>query len=244
MILAVDIGNTSIALGLLKHGRLLRKHSCLTNAFRPAVLAAFKRYKKQITAVVICSVVPNRTQKVKAVIKKFCTAPVKTLGRDLRVPIRNKTRKPKQVGMDRLVNALAAYRRLKTACVCVDFGTAITFDIVSGRGEYEGGVIAPGVELTLNALAEKTALLPRIQLKPVRSVVGKDTLSSIRSGCAVGLGALCDGVLRQIDRERGVRHKVVATGGYAAFMSRYSKRIRLIQPDLTLEGIYWAYDQP
>ncbi len=236
-VLAIDVGNTSIAFGLFKEKKLIYRHRCLTHAFKPASLKPFARYQNQIEESIICSVVPKVNAPLESALKKTSNSRVVLLGRDRRVPIPNKTAKPKQVGMDRLVNAWAAWQRFKRACIVVDFGTATTFDIVNGKGEYIGGVIAPGVELTLNALAEKTALLPKIKLQHVQSVVGRDTISSIRSGCTYGLSAMCDGVIARIDYQTGERHAIIGTGGYAHFMSRYGSAIKKIDDDLTLCAI-------
>lgn len=236
-VLAIDIGNTSVAFGLFEGSQLVRHHRSLTHGFKPADLRPFARFRGAVRTSVICSVVPKANRPVETAVKKILGAEVVLLGRDRRVPIPNQTAKPRQVGMDRLVNAWAAWQRFKRPCVVVDFGTATTFDVVNGKGAYVGGLITPGIQLTLNALAEKTALLPRIALKPVRRVVGRDTVSSIRSGCAYGLGALCDGVLNQIDLQTKERHDVLSTGGYARFMSAYASRLNRIDEHLTLRAI-------
>lgn len=239
-LLAVDIGNTSIAFGLFKKGKIVKRESILTREAAPAKIARLAIVRRALgTPALISSVVPGVSVRVKKSLKSALKAPVQILGEDLKVPIANRARIPSQVGIDRLVNALEAYRRFKTACIAVDFGTAITFDVVSKRGEYLGGVIAPGIELTLNALFEKTALLPKIRLKHPDHVLGRDTESCIRSGCSFGLGALCDGILQKLMKERGIKPQhIIATGGYAGFVSRYTKLIRRIDEDLILKGIH------
>lgn len=240
-ILAIDVGNTSIAFSLFKGKKLVRRHRCLTHRFKASDLKPFAAYKGKIAESIICSVVPKANASLERALKAVLGSKVVLLGRDRQVPIPNKTRFPKQVGTDRLVNAWAAWQRFKRPCVVVDFGTATTFDVVNGKGEYIGGIIAPGVELTLNALAEKTALLPRIKLEHVKSVVGNDTISSIRSGCSWGLGAMCDGILNQLDRQFHEKHAVLGTGGYSKFISKYGKRIRIIDENLTLSAIGALY---
>lgn len=243
LFLAVDVGNTSTDWGVFHNKKLILRLTSLTGKSSSAVFKRLRPYRKKMRQAVICSVVPRESDRLVKTMRRSLGLSAKVLGRDLRVPIANKVRKPRQVGMDRLVNALASYEVFKQGCVCVDFGTAITFDVISTKGEYEGGIIAPGIELTLNALAEKTALLPRIRLQHVRRVVGQDTISSIRSGCSVGLGALCDGILNQIDQEKRRKHKVVATGGYARFISRYSRKIQRVRDHLTLEGIRLSFER-
>jgi type III pantothenate kinase len=236
-VLTIDVGNTSIAFGLFKDKKLVRRHRCLTHRFMTSDLKPFAAYKGKIAESIICSVVPKANASLERALKAVLGSKVVLLGRDRQVPIPNKTRFPKQVGTDRLVNAWAAWQRFKRPCVVVDFGTATTFDVVNGKGEYIGGIIAPGVELTLNALAEKTALLPKIKLKHIKNIVGNDTISSIRSGCAWGLAAMCDGILDQLDKQSRVKHAVMGTGGYAQFISQYGSRIRNIDTELTLLAI-------
>ena len=235
-ILAVDIGNTSATFGVFRGKRLAAKFSMLTDRLNPSFPSKHRLFRGPFDAILVSSVVPAKNGVLKKAARQL-GAPVRIIGRDLAVPIRNLARNPREVGIDRLLNALEAYRVFGAACVAIDFGTAITFDVVSSKGEYCGGVIAPGVELSLNALFEKTALLPRIRMQRPHRVVGRDTIACIRSGCSYGIGALCDGILRRIQAERGGPLRVIATGGYARYISRYSALIRRIDDDLILKGI-------
>lgn len=235
-ILAVDIGNTSTTFGVFRGPRLGAKFSLLTEKLDASFVSKHGLFGGPFDTVLVSSVVPAKNPVLKKASRRL-GAPVLIIGRDLSVPIRNLAHKPREVGIDRLLNALQAYRVFGSACVAIDFGTAITFDVVSQKGEYCGGVIAPGIELALNALFEKTALLPRIRMRHPNRVVGRDTVSCIRSGCSYGIGALCDGVLRLIQAERGGPLRVIATGGYARYISRYSALIRRIDDDLILKGI-------
>ena len=236
-ILAIDIGNTSTHYALHRNGRFLKRGRVATSALLKNI-RVFRKFRGPGTSVeaVIASVVPPVGDRLRGALKKLG---FKTflIGRDVAVPIKNRYRNPRQVGIDRLVNALAAWRRYRRDLVIVDFGTAVTFDVVSKKGEYLGGVIAPGIEISLEALYRKTALLPRIELRRPKTVVGRDTAESIRSGCSYGIGGLCDRVIEEIEKSRRTRCLVLATGGYAAFIRRYCRRIRLIDPDLTLKGI-------
>jgi type III pantothenate kinase len=241
-LLAIDIGNTRMTLGLFKRGMLQRKTSIPTahvSKKRLGQLAFLK--KSKIDIVLIASVVPKKSVVVKKTLRSLLKVPVLILGKDLTLPIRNRTNAPSQVGTDRLVNALAAFERFKKPCIAVDFGTAITLDVISKKGDYLGGCIAPGIELTLNSLYENTALLPRIKLNHPRSVIGKSTVESIQSGCAYGLGSLCDGLINQISRSTKTVYRIIATGGYARPMSRYMKRLDAIDEDLSLKGINTVY---
>ncbi|MCM8761534.1 MAG: type III pantothenate kinase [Candidatus Omnitrophica bacterium] len=171
-------------------------------------------------------------------LNRFFTPHVRIVGRDIRVPIRNCYKIKSEVGQDRLVNAYAAKRLYGVPAVIVDFGTAITFDIVSPRGDYLGGLILPGIEMSLSSLHRKTALLPRVELKAVSSVIGKDTVSSIRGGILFGFGAMCDGLISRYVKMFCKRPKVIATGGDASLISSYATTIQTVDEDLTLKGLY------
>ena len=171
-------------------------------------------------------------------IKKSCRMATHSLTVDA---IINRYKNPRQVGVDRLVNAAAAFDRYHRDTIVIDFGTAITFDIVSKKGEYLGGVIAPGIEITLEALNQKTALLPKIRLTHPKNLIGRDTAESIRVGCSVGLGGLCDRLVERISRRYHLHPLVIATGGYARFMTRYCKSIQKIDTELTVRGILLSF---
>lgn len=242
-LLAVDMGNTSVTFGWLEGHRVLQKDTALTHSFSPATLKTKSIFRKKFQAVLISSVVPEKNVYLSKAIRELVKVPIYTLGEDLRIPIRILTKFPEQVGIDRLINALEAFETLKSACIVVDFGTAITFDVVSKRGDYMGGLIAPGVELTLNALYEKTSLLPHIRLTPPRNLIGKTTEESIRAGCAYGLAALCDGILSKLMKHPRGPYRVISTGGYARFVSRYATKIKRIDEDLILKGISTVYSR-
>jgi len=231
------MGNTSVTMGWFLDGKIVRKASVLTHAFAARDFSKI-RFSKKTQVAYVASVVPSRNAALRACLKKAFGCPVRFVGKDVPVPVTNRARYPKQVGVDRLINALEAFARFGKPCIAIDFGTAITFDVVSKKGEYLGGVISPGIELTLNALFEKTALLPRIRLKHPVHALGRDTESCIRSGCSFGLGALCDGLIERLCREAKTRYKIIATGGYARYMARYTKNIHRIDEDLSLMGIH------
>ena len=237
--LAVDVGNTSIHFAFYERGAW-RKHVSISSRLSKKELRRFllKRFAGLADAeVVIASVVPAAKKLLGGFFQDRPKVRVRFIGEDLRVPILNRYQDPKQVGVDRLLSALAAYRRFKKALIVIDFGTAITFDVVSGRGEYLGGAIAPGIEISLEALFQKTALLPKIVLKHPKKVIGRDTVESIRVGCSVGIGGLCDRMVESICKEYRMKLMVVATGGYAQFMKQYCRSIQAIDSDLILDGI-------
>jgi type III pantothenate kinase len=160
------------------------------------------------------------------------------VGKDIIVPVKNMYRIKTQVGQDRLVNAFAALTIYGRPCVIIDFGTAITFDIVSRRGEYLGGLILPGIDMSLASLHEKTALLPDVRLKASRHIIGKDTVNSMRGGILFGFGAMCDGLSLRYRKILGRDTIIIATGGNAGLMKRYAVRIDIVDDDLTLKGLY------
>ncbi len=242
-ILAVDIGNTSTLAAIVADGRIGKTYRCTTNDLSDNAIKklAKKVSVKNIEAAVIASVVPSRGSFFKESLTKTFGVKTYLIGKDFLAPIKNRYVNPKQVGIDRLMNAIAAFERYHREVIVIDFGTAITFDVVSKKGEYLGGVIAPGIEISLEALYERTALLPKIKLAHPKNIIGKDTVESIRVGCAVGIGGLCDRVITSIKSRYHMRPIIIATGGYAAFMRKYCNSIDLIDPNLTIKGIYLSY---
>ncbi len=242
-IIATDIGNTSILFGHMLDGKIKKTFRLGTGEVRLKAIKALNREFpiKRIQAVVIASVVPAAGKFLRREIPKKLGVKTFLLGKDLSVPIKNKYKNPKQVGIDRLTSSLAAFHQYRRPAVIIDFGTAITFDVVSKKGEYLGGAIAPGVEISIEALFQKTALLPRIRLKHPKSIFGRDTEESIRAGCSFGIGGLCDNIVNEIGRKGHFKPLVIATGGHAKFMSKYCRRIDRIDPDLILKGILIAY---
>lgn len=240
-LLAVDIGNTSIHFAL--YDRRWKKHFFIPTKAKKKALKYLLESKKGVwrgAEVAIASVVPAKTAALEKVFKKLGAKP-RVIGRDIKVPIRNLYRNPRQVGVDRLLNAVAAYKRVKRELIAIDFGTAITFDVVGRKGEYLGGVIAPGIEISLDALFKKTALLPRTRLAHPKNWIGKDTEESIRVGCSVGIGGLCDRTVEAISGKYRLKPVVLATGGYASFMKRYCRSVQRVVPDLILEGILQVF---
>jgi len=235
---AIDLGNTSCTFGRLRRGNPVRTLTLPTAQLTPGRIRKIACLRSPVSPALIASVVPSKNAMLQSVLKSLGYSAVYLIGKDLPVPIRNLTRHPSQVGVDRLIVALEAFRLLRRACVVIDFGTAITLDVVSSKGDYLGGIIAPGVELSINSLYERTALLPKIRLIHPRSIIGKSTIESLRSGCSYGLGALCDGLIEEINRSTHKQHQVLATGGYDRYMKRYMKTRVRVDDHLVLKGIY------
>ena len=150
---------------------------------------------------------------------------------------------PREVGADRIVNAVAAFKRVKGACIVVDFGTATTFDVISAKGEYIGGAIAPGIVISLEALFKRAAKLPRVEVIEPKQVIGKNTVGSMQSGVFYGYVGLVDGIVRQIQRELGSTPTVIATGGLAELIAPTSETIDDVDQGLTLTGLRLLYER-
>jgi len=238
VLLAVDIGNTNISMGVFKGMRLIKKYTTPT---RSKNALALLRGFRGIDDAAICSVVPGATKDlVKCLAGSLGKKPY-IIGKDMKVPVKNLYRKPGQVGQDRLVNAFAAIKLYKAPVVAVDFGTAVTFDAVSRKGEYLGGMIMPGLRISIDALADRTALLPQITLRRPKEFIGKDTQSSILSGIVYGFAAITDVLAHRIKDKIGRNALVIGTGGNINLIGRYCKNIDTIDQDLTLKGINLIY---
>jgi len=239
-IVAVDIGNTTITIGIFRGKRLISQQRIQTQKSFSCVL--WKRVVKKIKSArcenaIICSVVPLRTKSVQKYLGALIEGRVFVLGRDIKVPIENRYKKPKQVGQDRLVNAYAGLQLFGKGLIIVDFGTAITFDVVSRKGAYLGGLVFPGIEISLQALHIRTALLPKIKLTRPQVAIGRNTQESINAGMVFGFSEMIDGLIVRL-RHNYKGYSVIATGGRAYFFKRYVKLIDHCEPQLTLQGLY------
>lgn len=248
MLLAIDIGNTNITFGLFRGSRLIKKAQMPTSAI--GKYSYFARRIKNgwaapVTAIVICSVAPMVE---KAIVKAFWAVfkirPM-ILGKDIKAPIKNLYKNPKQVGQDRLVAAHAArsFYGDGASVIVIDFGTALTFDVVSKKGEYLGGLIAPGMEMSLESLSEKTALLPRVSLRKPSFILGKTTKDSMTSGVFYGYAAMCDGLVAKLEKRFRQKFYVLATGGNARLISPLSSSIDKVDDSLVLRGINLVFQK-
>ena len=242
MLLAIDIGNTNISLGLFRNERLISRYDIPTKqrSYLPDLKKIFNNNK--IDDVIICSVVPESTIILKKELKKLLDKKSIIIGKDIIVPIKNLYRKPKQVGQDRLVNAYAGAKLYSAPLIVVDFGTAITFDVISKHKEYLGGMILPGLEISLDVLGKRTALLPKIKLNNPKEFIGRDTKDSILSGVVYGFAALTDDLAIRIKNKIGKSAKVIGTGGNIGLIGKYCKQIDKIDRDLTLKGLNLIYN--
>lgn len=253
MLLALDIGNTNIVFGLFEGDRFLKDWRLHTDPHVTAdelfisfshLISLQEVAVSEIHGVAISCVVPS----VLCAADTFCREylKVKPLVADPETAygIEIRIDNPKELGADRIVNAVAAFAKYRRALIVVDFGTAITFDYVSGRGEYMGGAIAPGVITCCEALFAKASKLPRVDLfaRP-SSVIAKDTMSAMNVGVVYGFAGMVDGIVTRMKREIGGPVKVIGTGGLASLIVPESKTIQVLEPYLTLEGLRLIYEQ-
>jgi type III pantothenate kinase len=254
MLLAIDVGNTQTHAGvfdgdeLAEHWRFATESEATADelAVRLAgLLALGHRQLEDMDAGVISSVVPQLTGEYATLCDRYVNAGCLMVGPGVKTGMPIRLDNPHELGADRLVNAVAAYARYGEACAVVDFGTAITFDVVSADGEYLGGVIGPGVSISMEALADRAAKLPPIELgEPLGEpggVIGRTTAQSLQSGIVYGFAGAVDAIARRVERELGECH-FVATGGHAGAIVPYCETIDEIDDLLTLTGLRLIWD--
>ena len=244
MLLAIDIGNTSIHNGIFDRKVLKKVFRIPTYSGDLAgdYEVKLKPYLKDIDSVIVTSVVPIALKKVEKAIKKITNKNCIVVGRDVDSGVKNLYKNPEQVGSDRLVNARAAHELYGGACIVVDFGTAITIDIVNEKRQYIGGVIAPGPGISLWALYEKTALLPKVIIKKPKGILGKETKESMLIGIIYGFSSLCDGIVYKLKRRYSRNAKVIVTGGFSKLIGPYCESADKIDLNLTLKGLPLIYE--
>ncbi|MBI4376919.1 MAG: type III pantothenate kinase [Elusimicrobia bacterium] len=253
MLLALDVGNTNITAGIFKDRRLIRqwRHETWPEIPVAALARELERAagaaRERVDSAVYGSVVPRLDRTLEeAVLKGFGRRPL-AVKPSRRLGLGIEVRRPSEVGVDRLLNALAAFARVKGPAVVIDFGTATTFDCVSGRGDYVGGVILPGPRMSAQALAERTAKLPLVAVRKPRRVIGRDTVECLQSGLYFGYLGMIDKVLRltmgEMRRTERRAPKVLATGGLSRLFGPDLPRGVALAPQLTLEGLLLAYER-
>jgi len=252
MLLAVDIGNTNTVFGIFQEQKLIEDWKIKTERDRTSdeyaltlinLLDSSGIEKQEIKAFIISSVVPPLTPVFQNLSQKLFQIRPLVVGPGLRTGMPILYENPLEVGADRIVVAVAAFERYGGPCVVVDFGTATTFDAVSSQGEYLGGAIAPGIQISAEALFLKTAKLPRIEIKKPKKAIGRSTVSSMQSGLFFGYIGLISNIIEKIKRELGGQPKVISTGGFAAQISHEIKSIDVNEPHLTLEGLRIIYER-
>jgi type III pantothenate kinase len=241
MLLAIDIGNTNISSGIFKGQKLKKQFDIPTRAYSKTKLTKKLGAISKISDSVICSVVPKLTNIIQRDLRLLTGRNPYIIGKDLIVPIKNRYHKPKQVGQDRLVNAYAACDFYPAPIIVIDSGTAITFDVISKDKAYLGGLIFPGMGISLSALAKETALLPQVKLAQPKTLIGRDTKSSVLSGIVFGTAVLSRELTKMIKQCIGKNTQVIGTGGNISLIKKYSGMKMKINQDLTLKGINLVY---
>ncbi len=249
MLLVVDVGNTQTHFGvftgdgaeLTEHWRFATvRESTLDElgAVLSNLLALRGLAFGDIDASIVSSTVPQLSDQWTSMAQRYLGHEMLVVGPSIRTGMPIRMDNPREVGADRLVNAVAAYDRIRDTCVVVDFGTAITYDVVSAAGEYLGGIITPGAEISIDALYERAAKLPKVELAPPRALIGKSTVEAIRSGIVFGFAAQVDGIVHRLREELGPDTKVMATGGLAgALVPSVQETIDEVDDLLTLLGL-------
>jgi type III pantothenate kinase len=252
MLLAIDVGNTQTHLGgfrdaeLVEHWRFQSRAGATGDelAERIAGLLALSGIDRgEIDALAVSSVVPPLGGEYASMAGRYFDAPCLLIGPGVKTGMPIRIDNPYEVGADRLVNAVAAYERVGASCVVVDFGTGINFDAVSSDGAYVGGAIAPGVEISLTALTERGARIPRIDLAEPESAIGKSTRAAIQSGVIFGFAGLIDGLAMRIERELGGEPTMIATGGLAHAIAPFCETIDEVDDLLTLTGLRLIWER-
>ena len=241
MLLAVDAGNTQTVFGLFEDDQLAEQRRIATDARRTgdelAVTLSGFLDLDDVDGVVLSSSVPPLVREYEHFAREWARARLLVVGPGVRTGIALRYDDPREIGPDRIANAVAAVERYGAPCIVVDFGTSTNFDVVSAAGEYVGGVLAPGVEISMDALFQRAARLTKVDFAAPPSVIGKTTAHALQAGLVYGFAGQVDGVVDRIRAELGGKPRVVATGGLAELIAAHARTVDLVDPTLTLDGL-------
>jgi type III pantothenate kinase len=241
MLLAVDVGNTQTVLGLFEGERLADSFRLATDRSRTGdelgVVLGSLFELEEVDGICLSSTVPALQREWERVAERWAQAPILVVGPGIRTGIPIRYDDPREVGPDRIVNAVAAKERYGAPVIVVDFGTSTNFDVVSPAGEYVGGVIAPGIEISMDALFARAARLVKVDYAAPEAVIGKTTVAGLQSGLVYGFAGQVDGIVGRIRGELGLEARAVATGGLADLVAPHSETIERVDPFLTLDGL-------
>lgn len=250
MILAIDVGNTNIVLGVYKEDKLIVNWRIATDKNKTddeygmllkQLFESDGLLFSDIDGAIISSVVPPLIFALENMVKKYVNKTPLIVEPGIKTGIKLGTENPKEVGADRIVNAVSAIEMYGTPLIVIDFGTATTFDYIDETGTYLGGAIAPGIGISTEALYSKAAKLPRIELTKPDKVIGRNTVTAMQSGIIYGFAGQVDGIVERMLKQSSIKPKVIATGGLAGLIASESKMIEKVDPFLTLEGLRLIY---
>jgi type III pantothenate kinase len=252
MLLCIDIGNTNITIGLYKNDklgprwRLATTHERMPDEFGIQLIGLLAHKKvvlEHIDCAAIASVVPHLTERWVQVCENYLDCSPLNVDADTITGLKILIDNPQSVGADRIVDAVATYQNYGGPACIVDFGTATTFDAISDEGNYLGGAIAPGINIAADALAQRTAKLPRIDIAAPPNPIGRNTIHAMQSGLLYGYIELVEGMVKRFRKELGPEMKIVATGGLAELIAQHTDVLEIIDPWLTLDGLRIIYEQ-
>jgi type III pantothenate kinase len=252
VLLAIDVGNTQTHLGMFRDGQLVEHWRFATVRFATAdelasVVASLLSLRdlslKDVDAAVVSSVVPTLAHEYEQLAERYLDGNGTMVGPSIKSGMPIRIDRPQELGADRLTNAIAAYDRVGGACIAVDFGTAINYDVVSSRGEYLGGVISPGIEISLEALSARAARLPRVEIEKPRHAIGKGTQEAIQAGVVYGYAGQVDAILGRLREELGEEATAIATGGFAEAIVPFCEQVDEVDDLLTLAGLRLIWER-
>jgi type III pantothenate kinase len=252
MLLVVDVGNTQTHFGTWRDGELVEhwRFATVRESTADELGAALRSLLElrgvtldDLSASIVSSTVPQLGPEWATMAGRYLSHEMLVVGPGIRTGMAIRYDNPREIGADRLVNAVAAYEKCHGAVVVVDFGTAITYDPVSADGEYLGGIITPGVEISMEALTSRAAALPRVDIAPPRSLIGKSTIDAIRSGIVYGFAGAVDSIVRRLRAELGEETETIATGGLAGHIVPFTETIDEVDDLLTLRGLKLLHER-
>jgi len=252
MLLVMDVGNTNVVIGIFKGDQLIHQWRIATDRNKTedeygTLIKMFLRDEnisvEEIEAVIISSVVPPLNYALESMVKKYFKLKPMIVGPGIKTGLNIKYDNPKEIGADRIVNAVAAVAEYGNSLVIVDFGTATTFCLVNDEGNYLGGAICPGINISMEALYQNASKLPKVEFAKPESVVGRNTVMAMQSGLYYGYVGLVDGIANRMKQQLSKPGKVIATGGLAEYISKDSATIDIIDPHLTLKGLRIIYER-
>ncbi len=252
MLLALDVGNTNTVLGVFEGKKLLYCWRLATIKNRTVdeygilianLFSSRGVPREKIDALIIACVVPPLMGALEGMSHKYFSLTPLIVQPGIKTGMPILAENPSEVGADRIVNGVAAYSKYGGPVIVVDFGTATTFDAISVKGEYLGGVIAPGISISAEALFQETAKLPRVDIRKPETVIGKNTIASMQSGLFYGYIAMVEGIIKKIEKELGQPSFVVATGGWVEIIAKEIKQIKKVDENLTLDGLRIIYER-